>query len=237
VPTDSCLIYGVDDQGGANSQLFTLDPQDGTSRPLGGRHDGLDLEGLDIDPIASELFATSGKNGIHPGWLYQIDRQTGAVSEIGPTGFGKVSALSFRPTDATLWGWAANTGLIQIDRRTGNGTVIFSSSQGLEDITWSNDGTLLYGVVGRELWVYTPAEQTLQRIAKNLPGETEALEMRPDGRLVGGIHNAGAASIFVYDLTTMQPVESAGITLIYKDIEGIAWPQQCAVLPDDTRFR
>jgi hypothetical protein len=228
-PANSCLVYGVDDQGDANSQLFTFDPQNGMARPLGVRHDGLDLEGLDIDPTTSELYATSGKNGVHPGSLYRVDRQTGAVSEIGPTGFGKVSALSFRPTDATLWGWAAEAGLIQIDKQTGKGTVMFRASQSLEDITWNNDGTLLYGVLGRELWMYAPADESFQRIAKKLPGETEAREMRPDGRLVGGVHNASAASIFVYDLTAMLPIENASITTIYKDIEGIAWPSQCTV--------
>jgi hypothetical protein len=160
--------------------------------------------------------------------LFVVDKQSGRLTRIGSSGFDDVDALSFRSADATLWGWARGRGLIRIDLRTGAGTLVFrASSRNIEGLAWSNDGARLYGTAGTDLWVYDPARNTLKRLANNLPGDTEALDMRPDGRLVGGIDKA-ADSIFVYDVDVLRPLPNERITTRFNDIEGIAWPESCA---------
>jgi uncharacterized repeat protein (TIGR01451 family) len=225
VPPAACRVYAVHDASFRDSQFFTIDLPNQMITALGPLHAGADVEALEIHPVTNVLYATGqGHNGKD---LYTVDRQSGALVRIGRTGFRDVDGLSFRPTDATLWGWAKGTGLIQINIATGAGTLVFRSQGEIEGLAWSNDGARLYGADETDLWVYDPATRSLKRIATNLPGETEGLDMRPDGRLVGGIHNADAVSIFAYDIDTLQPVASDIIATSYDDVESIAWPASC----------
>jgi hypothetical protein len=187
------------------------------------------VEALDGHPVNGVLYAT-GRG--HAGKaLFQVDPRSGALTQIGAISYSDVDSLAFRRTDATLWGWARGTGLIQIDIMTGMGTLVHrASSPNIEGLAWSNDGKLLYGASGTSLWVYDPVRRTLMKLTNNLPGYTEALEMRPDGRLMGGLHQ-GSLSIFAYDITTRQPFPSESIAIPYDDVEGIAWPESCAA-PD-----
>jgi len=223
----ACLVYAVHDEGSDDSQFFTLAIPGEITDALGRLHHDLDLEGLDLDPRTGELCASAGDDGDLPGHLFLVDADSGDVRDIGPTGFEAVEALSFRPSEGTLWGWAEDWGLIRIDPSSGVAEMVFESAKGIEGLAWDNQGRRLYAASGRTLWVYDPAEGHFQKLAMNLPGTTEALEMRPDGFLAGGIHNADRISIFTYDVQSLLPLPEKGFATPYNDVEGIAWPEAC----------
>jgi hypothetical protein len=230
-PIIECSIYAVHDESGDDSQFFTLDPSDNSVLDLGPLHENADIEGLDIHPFTHVIYGSAGGSSHSDGDLFIVDARTGSLSRIGPTGFEEVEALSFHPKSGELWGWADDDGLITIDVATGKGTLVFKSDNDMEGLAWNNDGSLLYGSYDKKLYVFDPSKRQLTRIASNLPGHTEALEMRPDGFLIGGVHRVDSLSIFVYDIDALLPIEEEKIVLDYDDVEGIAWPASCQLPP------
>ncbi|MEK7325430.1 MAG: Ig-like domain-containing protein, partial [Chloroflexota bacterium] len=212
------LIYGAQNEDDS-VQFFTVDRNTHEVNTLGPLQTGYDIEGIDLHPTTGALYATS-ENG---GRLYTVDKETGLLTLVGPTGFNGVPGLSFKP-DGTLWGWAKGKGLISINLSTGQGTLMFASTtltKNVEGIAWNNDGALLYMVANRDLLVYNPASNTVTKIAGNLPYKTEAADMRPDGLLALGVHGY---TIFAYDVNLKQIVTGENITTPYDDVEGLAWP-------------
>ena len=224
----TCPIYAVHDAGSNDSQFLTIDLRTKTVRPLGPLHADYDIEGLDLHPTTQVLYATAGSDNRHGqnGYLYQVDKSSGALTAIGPTGFSEVVGLSFRP-NSTLWGWSEGKGLISINLTTGAGTLVFSSSRNIEGLAWSNDGSLLYGSLGKSLFVYDPSARSLTRIAQNLPGETEGLDMRPDGLLAGSFEGSDKLRLFAYDVAALRTVANEAIATHYDDVESLAWPESC----------
>lgn len=229
-----CQIYAVHDRGAADSQFVTITPSDHHVTALGQLLAGYDIEGLDIQPNTNRMYATAGSGNIHgqDGYLYQIDPRSGTLTTIGGTGFSEVVGLSFRPNDSTLWGWAEDFGLVQIDTATGKGTQIFASRKPIEALAWNTTGTKLYGAAGSQLWVYDPATGALKRLVDSLPGVTEGLEMLPNGHLLGTIHERDHVVMFTYDLLQHKPVLRERLTTSYNDIESLGWPDTCGSLPE-----
>ncbi|MCI0372792.1 MAG: DUF4394 domain-containing protein, partial [candidate division NC10 bacterium] len=224
-PSSPRLIYGVQDTGASKSQVLTVEEDTLTVAALGALQAGRDISGLDLHPTTHTLYGSAGsKNSFaQKGFLFTVDKGTGALTPVGPTGFNSVEALSFRPTDGSLWGWAERKGLVTIDLSTGAATRVLKSSKGVEGLAWNNAGTLLYASVGRKLLVFNPASNRLTHIASNLPGPAEALEMRPDGLLAVGVD--GSTAIQAYDPIRTQPVPAEAIPTGFNDVEGIAWPE------------
>ncbi len=207
--------------------------------------------------MSGTLYASSGASGNSSytgpagpdGMLYQIARSgadEGTVTEIGLTGYSEVSALSINPIDNTLWGWARgvrnaahgkDAGVIKINPTTGVGTMVkqyrhtdFVSGHrpDIESIVWSNDGTLLYGVAGRDLWVYNPTAETLTVKCPNMIGaDVESLEMQPNGIVLLGTDGKQELAIVAYDIEACEAVASRSFKgLPYDDIESIEWPSE-----------
>ncbi|EDN72822.1 hypothetical protein BGS_0480 [Beggiatoa sp. SS] len=105
--------------------------------------------------------------------------------------------------------------------------MVLPSSVQIEDLTWNNEGTQLYGAQDTNLWVSDG--QNVEK-ACDLPGHTEALEMLPDNQLLLGVHgNKHILNFEIMDLTTCDLVQGVGIPTDYNDVEGIAWPEKaCA---------
>lgn len=224
--TPPCVLYAVDHQTNNTSQLLTIDIRNKTTRAFGTLQTGYDLAELALHPQTQALYGVSGSQGSLPGQLYTVDQQTISLMPLGSTGFQSIRGLTFRETDATLWGWVNTMGLIQIDPNTAASTVVFSSTEQIDDIAWNNDSTLLYAVRGTTLWVYTPATRTLTKRTTTFPRGTEALEIRPDGLLLGVDNQQDAITIFAYDATTLQHIGSTKISTNY-DVDAIAWPRAC----------
>ena len=228
VPAPSCQVYAVQDVGNSDTQFFTIDIPGNTIQALGPLQARRDIEALALNPVSGILYATgkghSGKD------LLIVDRQSGAVTRVGRIGFGDVDSLAFRPTDATLWGWARGAGVILINPATGAGKLVFHSTKDIQDLAWSGDGGALYAVAEEELYRYDPIRNRLTRVAKNLPGESEALAMPPDGLLAIGVD--GSLSMYAYDINSKQVIPSKNVGVQpYDDVEGIAWPTSCGVTP------
>ncbi len=232
-PGDSCLAYAVQGspQSGPDSKFFTIDIAAGAATGLGAeRGTPKDLTGLDIHPTSGLMYAAaSGSNNTT---LYKVDRSSGATTAVGTTGGRGVQALSFRPSDATLWGWAEDKGVVTINTSTGETSLIRASDLDIEGLAWNGSGSLLYGSANDALWVFDPAAKTLSQLANNLPGGTKALETVPgrDNLLLGGIPDSGhSVSLYLYDVTSTRVISRKNFTSPYNHMESVAWPQECGL--------
>ena len=226
----ACLVYAVHDQGRRDTQFFTINSaQNFQVKLLGTMHYEQDIEALDMHPLNNKLFAAAGDDGQNPGHLYQVNTKTGVLSKVGNgTGFNEINGLSFKP-DGSLWAWAEGEGLIKIDIQTGQGQLVQAYTGPIEDISWDNEGLILYGVEHNRLLSYNSQTLQLTTLTCSLPGgEVEALEMLPDGRLLFGIHDDKSVSLHALELETCQLVGTSIKTqvngMILNDVEGIAWP-------------
>jgi len=223
-----CQLYGVNDGGLNNSQFFTVNSETLKVETLGSLHEGKDIEALAINETGV-LYAASGDDTDKPGHLYTVNTETGELTDKGSTGYKEIEGLAF-DSEGKLWAWAKDDGLITIDTQNGVGTMVKEFPGVLiEDITWNNAGTHIYASQNTNLWVYEHATQTANLACSNLPGETEALEMLPDGSLLLGIH--GVAKIIQFQALNVETCEIVfGVDIPtlpgINDVEGIAWPKQ-----------
>jgi|GEM_PF-2039257 len=231
----SCRMYAVHDEGRNHSLFFTIDVLDNFDvKLLGTMYHKHDIESLAIHPSNNQLFAAAGKDGLEPGYLYAVNANTGAISPIGDTGFRDINGLSFKPDDGTLWGWAKGDGLIQIDIATAKGVLELPYKGAIEDITWNNAGTILYGVMDNTFLAYDNQTKTAKVLDCTVTGgEIEALEMMPgdaDNKLLFSMHNDNTLSIRSINVDSCEQAEVnistalEGINL--NDVEGIALPKE-----------
>lgn len=228
----ACQLYGVHDEGLNNTQFFTISSETFEVKALGDMRKAHDIEALDIHPQTTELFVASGKDTQIKGHLYQLNAQTGALTSIGSTGFKEIDGLSFHP-EGTLWGWATGDGLVTIDTTTGKSSLVAAYSGEVEDLTWNNAGTILYGVgnivdgssdTGTRLLSYdgTTLTTVCEELTQSL--EIEALDTLPDDTLIFGLHGKNSLPLGVIDVQTCKIVAEQEISTSYNDVEGIAWP-------------
>jgi hypothetical protein len=267
---EECIVYAVHDGKLNDSQFIKIDLSTGLQgdmEPLGPEYRGRDIEGLALHPNDDNLLYGSAGNETQirdqetldilearnlgteniDGFVYTIHRETGELSLIGPTGFDKVSALTFHPIEHTLWAWARSdnwSGIITIDPETGIGTPFkqFDHQYDMDGLAWNPEGTKLYVsgkyglgqhalAGGGTLWVYDMETQTLDIACEHVTdGKIEGLDMQPNGYLLMGIDNGRQAtgqgtSIFAYDPEGCEVVhERVYEGLQYYDIESIVWP-------------
>ncbi len=225
------LLYGVQDFGFNDSQLFTLDLTTEIQNVLGPVHPGLDLESLALHPQTGVMYTTASLLG----HFYSVDKATGALTLLGNTGaekFKEVAALSFHP-NGTLWAFQKNIGLMTVNLSTGaltrqwrapiNHPVI---TRKWDAIAWNPQGTVVYGSERANLYRWDAATQTVSLIcgAGFLPDKTEALEYDNFGNLTGGWHNerVGALRLFIIDPINCTRTDF-DYFLPFNDIEGFDW--------------
>ncbi len=217
------------DANRSDSQLFTVNPSQNFAVKLLGelpRH--YDLEALDIHPTTHQLYAASGADGLAAGSLYTVKADTGELTWVGASGFGEINGISFR-ADGSLWGWATDVGLVQLDPQTAQGTVVMAATGMIEDLSWDNEGVMLYAVAANQLWAFNSQTQWVSQLSCTWPsGKLEALEMLPEGDLLLAIHQDRAVSLHALSLSDCTVVSvdlpvGLGDTKL-NDIEGLAWP-------------
>ena len=231
-----------------------------------------------------KLYGAAGDNAAAPyesGHLYFIDHNTGEIEDIGQICIGticglEVSAISFKHPDNTLWGWAEDCGLVTIDTNTAQATLKFrslfgtcnpnsdkkvggsndvSKPGGIEDLTWSNDGEMLYAALtcsssndrglthcpdgGRtDVYAYEPKASNYCLVT-SLEGQYEAMETLPDGNILLGQHrnsimNFTSLAIDENDKCSAEVIfhEPSVDTSPFNDLEGIAWScPDCIEMP------
>jgi len=246
-PPKPILLYGVHDAGLNNSHFFTIDTtRDVTELSV---YPGYDIEGLDIHPQSCQLYASAGDDTPNPGHLYLVNKENGELTDLGFTGFQEVDALSFNPKvnpddEGRLWGWAQDEGLLRFDDlpSSATATLVVPYSGEIEDITWNNAGTILYGVQnvhgghdpdshgpldpdgGVRVLAYDGIEITACELDE--VKEIEALDTLPDGNLIIGYHGHNKLLIGVLSFKPPLPcsiTHTEEISSPYNDVEGIAW--------------
>ena len=78
-------MYGVNDTGNRNTQIFKLDLGTKVAEPIGPRHIGHDIEAIEIHPNLGTMYAIAGGGGSKDGTLYQVDKESGVLSAIDTT--------------------------------------------------------------------------------------------------------------------------------------------------------
>ena len=226
----SCLLYGVQDQALNDSILFAYDPNEKTTKKIGEVCPGCDIESLAIHPMTNEIYVGSGDDAVgHPkGHLYKVNPITGELHSIGDTGFSGISSLAF-DDQGTLWAWAKGQGLVTLDINVAQGELKFASLLELADLSWDTMQKVLYGVVGKELWSYSPTTNEVNKVCENLPVKTEAIrvlpsQFLPEGMVLLGAHENKQLTLQVFDLASCQPVTNLDIFTGYGDVEGLAMP-------------
>lgn len=247
----SCIVYAVNDEGLNDTQMLKIDlgeNLEGVMVPLGPTYYGRDIEGLAMHPTrldviygSSSYHANVNKEKLR-GYLYTINRRSGDLTLIGPTGFEEVSGLAVSPVDKTLWGWARNesikdqewTGIIKIDPETGVGTAVKKFDFTIQDMSGlaaSPDGKRLYATSGTTLWVYEIETQDLKVACERIDkAEVEGIDMQPNGLLLLGADRPGAITFLAYDPKTCTVVNQRTFSnLAFDDIESLVWPaKECS---------
>ena len=232
--TPKCRLYAVQDHGRNNSEFYAITPDSLYVESISKVYSKHDIESLAAHPTNDILYAASGNDAEDAGYLYRFDANVGELTKIGDTSFGDVPSIAF-DSKGILLGWAKGKGLITIDVDSGQGTMVKEFPGILvEGIVWNNAGTHIYGSENTSLWIYEHATQTTRLACNNLPGETEALEMLPDGSLLLGIH--GEEKILQFKAINVETCEIVfGVDIptspTVNDVEGIAWPIKACSQP------
>ena len=221
-------IYGVHDEALNDAIFFTYNVQESSTRQLGEICKGCDIEAMAIDPTTGNIYVGSGNNAFgHPkGYLYQLSPDSGELFPIGPSLFNDLSGLAFDNT-GTLWAWAKSQGLATLDVNTGQGTLVLPTDVALADISWDNSYHVLYGVIGRQLWQYTPADGQVAKVCGGLPHKTEAIitlppSILPEGLVLLGSHKNRKLELQAYEVATCKRRKEFNLTVGYDDVEGLA---------------
>lgn len=232
-PAQPGLAYAIDnapDKG--RSLLYTFNPASGQATPLPQGLTMLDLEDVTIQPTTRAVYASTGTDSpgtADDGALYRVDGATGALTKVCKTTYTRITILKFRASDGTLWGWAEGSGLVKValptsPQATCATTLAFKTSDKCEGMAWAPNGKL-YLAIDKKLSVFDPAANKLTSYATNLPSGTESLDIRADGKLVGG-NDKAPLKYFVYNIATKAVESSVAVTGISpfkpKSIEGLA---------------
>ena len=225
----ACQVYGVNEVNSADNQFFSMTLGSGAPSfsVLGGVAKGYNIESLALHPTSGVLYAGSGDTNKYKqrAALYTVSTSTGALSFVGSTGLKELEALAFNPATNVLWGWGYDKGLVTINTSTGAATVVYSSKIDAEGMAWSRDGKTLYIAESKTLYSYDPATRKLSKLTSSLPGNVEALSLRPDGLLAVAVD--GSKTLYAYDPLAKKEIKDKRITMPYKDVEGLAWPASC----------
>ncbi len=223
--TEYCRLYAVNNKNTKDSEFFTISPGAFKVKALGEKYHGYDIEAVDIHPFSKALYVASSDKSTEPGYLYTVHKLTGELKKIGRTGFANIEGLSFHP-NGTLWGWAKPDGLITINPETAASELILADDAEVKDLTWNNDGSLIYTFENTNLFAIDG--QNIKLACSNLPGHTEAIEMLPDGNILLVIpENQGITHLQSLNPNTCKLTSDITIaTEEYDDIKGIAWACQ-----------
>ncbi|KPV48229.1 hypothetical protein SE17_39200, partial [Kouleothrix aurantiaca] len=211
----TCKVYGVNEVNSSDDQFFTMTVGSGapTFSNLGGVAKGYNIESLALHPATGVLYAGSGDTNKYKqrAALYTVNTSTGALTFVGSTGLKELEALSFNPATNVLWGWGYDKGLVTINTSTGAATVVYASKMDAEGMAWSRDGKTLYIAENKTLYSYNPATKKLTKITSSLPGNVEALSLRPDGLLAMAVDSS--KTLYAYDPVAKKEIKEKRITM------------------------
>ena len=189
------------------------------------------LESMDSHPVTKVLYAfPTNKRGIY---IMDSSGNLSFVANLSPQ--LPLSAVSFRNSDNSLWGWVKGKGLYKINISTGAMTQVLASTlDSIEGLAWDNSSTFLY--LSRtpvnlpknatyELRRYDPTNNSVIFYAA-LPRDTDALDFAPSGylggHLVGVYATSGRANFYTYNVATKSVVQSYSVLTSYNNLDALA---------------
>jgi len=176
-PASSCQLFYVKQNKQQQSQFFTITVPELKLRKLSKLNKDFDIQDIAIDPKTHFIYASSGKKG----HLYKADSLTGKLFSIGDIGFDQVDSLAFH-ANGTLYGWAQGHGMITIDLKKANGTVVIPTPLFVETLTLTDkDKSIFYGSIENDLWKYDQDQAIFDKICPNLiGGKKHSIELIKD---------------------------------------------------------
>ncbi len=237
------FLYVIHDEALNDSVLFTFTSSYYTG--ILNYYPGHDIEALASHPERWELYAASGDDTEKTGYLYQINPQSGDLTEIGSTGFKEIEGLSFK-ADGTLWAWSKGDGLIKVNPETAESELILPSEVEIEALTWK-DEKVLYLAQGTDLWVYDGKDLELAcDISEQTQGKSvEALEMTASNTMLVGLH--GKRGLLQFIVLSVEPCfifRNREFASEHNDVEGIAYTEvrplsigKPGIVPSDLAIR
>jgi len=256
-----CLLYGVYDGRSKDSNFFIINYPDLDANPRGefDKSKNYNIEALDLNPFTNELYAASGKkaNEKKRGNLYKVSNGAYILNEIGKTGLEGINAISFHP-EGELWGWTQGKGLFKIENvgnnqpepKTAKVILSYSGKIEIEDITWNNAGTIIYGVEnlyekqdsdeppefkGARLFAYDDRSKSVSVVCNELmvalKTEVAALDTLPDNTLLFGFRKNASLSFGVIDVERCEMMMEVEIPSDYNGMKSMAWPPHNCALP------
>lgn len=240
-PVSACVNWGNDETSGTDSQLVNFNSALTTATLVKTylcSQGVCDFEAWDSHPLTNVLYGVAGSNTS----LYTINTKStdsiadGTLTKIGVLAPAvKISALSFRKSDNTLWGWRKGYGLYTINIVSGSATLVYSSTlDEVNGLAWDNNSQYLY--LSRtplktpinatyELRRYDPVAKTITFYSA-LPGVTDALDFAPagylNGYLMGNYKISGGVRFYTYDIATKTVKSTYNITTGYRNIDAFA---------------
>lgn len=240
VPRNPCVVYGSLEMPGQNARILSIDLKQNITRLVGVALPKAHVTGLAVHPVTGDLYAlVVNATAAKMTSLVQVDPATGSTARIGATGFDRVEGLSFRPADATLWGWWRGHGLVQINPATGSAGLVRQA--GLEPsgmaLAWDPTGQVLYLGGNRSLWAYDSSSDALRLVAEPLPVSLGGIATRGDGQLLLVERNTDASGLMllVFDPQTAAEMTTftAPVDVGHRTgksavkIESLTWPIAC----------
>lgn len=173
-----------------------------------------DVGSMDDHPVTGVVYVIPNDEQRNGARLCILDKTTGAFEpESCKSTDERITGLSFRKSDNSLWAWKDGAGLITINTTDGSQSPpILSSPIDIQGIAWDNNSTFLYAAKdnGRsnnsDLYKYDPSTGSFGFVwALTLEQtSTDALDFSPDGWLVGNHKTTDGVKIFAYNVATNQ---------------------------------
>lgn len=202
-----CLLYGSVETPRQDARLFAIDLVGNTTQLLGEALPKAHISGLAVHPDTGELVAlVVNQTGPKVTTLTSVDVATGAMTPIGETEMDFGAGLSFRPSDATLWAWWREHGLVRIDPETAAAELVLAGDLAVSALAWDPTGAVLYLAGNRSLWKFQDGNDTFELVVKPLPVLVGGLAMRGDGQL---LLTAADADQHGLDLLVFDPMTGA----------------------------
>ncbi len=229
------IVYGVEDIGVNDTQLFQLNITTGWYEEIGPQHDGTDVEA--ISWMGLQIVGYTGNSADQQEFV-DLDFTTEALSVINDSSYTGPDDPEIRgmATDGngTLWGFIAGDGYCTINA-LGDCTLLFPSSESIEGLAVNSAGTFLYGIrKNGKLFEVTVATGNIVQIAivRNL--KIENLEMASDTEVAFFWDDGPDFAYYVYDLVTEQLSSTilSGVTLT--DVEGFVYSDPWVLLERTT---
>jgi hypothetical protein len=100
-----CTVFGIFDGQAEQSRVFQTNFELGTTSALDQRRPP-DLDGIAEHPTTRVLYVLVDGGDHHSTRLAKVDADSGELVEVGDTRFSRLTGLTFRQSDATLWAWS-----------------------------------------------------------------------------------------------------------------------------------